>query len=123
MICSLCIGTQGQPADLGILEALDNLVSAHTKGDPMCTLLWTNKSLRNLEKGLKEKGFDVCYRVVGELLKKLGYGLQADKKTLTVTPSHPDRDKQFEHINKETTEAMAKGIPVLSTLVFHFFLL
>ena len=80
----------------------------------MCTLLWTNKSLRNLEKGLKEKEFDVCYRVVGELLKKLGYGLQADKKTLTVTPSHPDRDKQFEYINKETTEAMAKGIPVLS---------
>jgi hypothetical protein len=98
----------------GILEALDNLVSAHTKGDPMCTLLWTNKSLRNLEKGLKEKGFDVCYRVVGELLKKLGYGLQADKKTLTVTPSHPDRDEQFEYINKETTEAMAKGMPVLS---------
>ena len=98
----------------GILEALENLVRAHTKGDPMCPLLWTNKSLRNLEKGLKEEGFNVCYRVVGEMLKKLGYGLQADKKTLTVTPSHPDRDKQFEHINKETTEAMAKGIPVLS---------
>ena len=98
----------------GILEALDEIVSAHTKGDPMCSLLWTNKSLRNLEAGLKERGFEVCYRVVGEMLKKLGYGLQADKKTLTVKPAHADRNEQFEYINKETTGAMAKGIPVLS---------
>jgi hypothetical protein len=98
----------------GILGALDELVSAHTKGDPMRSLIWTNKSLRNLEKGLKAKGFDVCYRVVGVMLKMLGYGLQADKKALTSTPSHPDRDKQFEYINTETTKAVAAGNPVLS---------
>jgi hypothetical protein len=98
----------------GILEALDELVSAHTKGDPMSTLLWTNKSLRNLENGLKGNGFDVSYRVVGIMLKMLGYGLQSDKKTLTVTPSHPDRDEQFEHINRETSKAVAAGSPVIS---------
>jgi len=98
----------------GILEKLDELVSAHTKGDPMCSLLWTNKSLRNLMAGLNDEGFEVCHRVVGEMLKKLGYGLQSDKKTLTVKPAHADRDEQFEYINKETTEAMAKGAPVLS---------
>jgi hypothetical protein len=98
----------------GILVALEELVSAHTKGDPMCSLLWTNKSLRNLESGLNEKGFEVCHRVVGEMLKKLGYGLQADKKTLTVKPAHADRDEQFEYIGKETAEAMANGTPVLS---------
>ena len=97
-----------------ILDVLNELVSAHTKGDPMNSLLWTNKSLRNLEEGLKAKGFEVCYRVVGVLLKKLGYGLQADKKTLTVTPSHPDRNKQFEYINTETTKAIEAGKPVLS---------
>ena len=48
------------------------------------------------------------------MLKMLGYGLQADKKTLTVTPSHPDRDKQFEHINSETSKALATGSPVIS---------
>jgi hypothetical protein len=53
---------------------------SHTKGDPMKTLLWTNKSMRHLEKGLAEQGFNACYRVAGELLKMLGYGLQADKK-------------------------------------------
>jgi transposase len=99
----------------GILEALERLVSAHTKGDPMDPLLlWTNKSLRNLEKEIKNEGFQVSYRVVGIMLKRLGYSLQADKKTLTVTPSHPDRNKQFEHINAETSKAIEAGNPVLS---------
>ena len=36
----------------GILKALEGLVSAHTKGDPMVPLLWTNKSLRTLERDI-----------------------------------------------------------------------
>jgi hypothetical protein len=93
---------------------LEELVSAHTKGDPETTLLWTNKSLRNLEKGLAEKGYKASYRVVGEMLKMLGYGLQADKKTLTLTESHADRDAQFEYINRRCKLANAEGIPVLT---------
>jgi hypothetical protein len=98
----------------GMMGALEELVSAHTKGGPMRLMLWTNKSLRNLEKGLNEQGYKVCYRVVGEMLKKLGYGLQADKKTLTPTPPPPDRDAQFEHINAQAGSAVASGNPVLS---------
>jgi hypothetical protein len=98
----------------GILDMLVALVSAHTKGDPMTTLLWTNRSLRNLERGLAEKGYQASYRVVGEMLKMLGYGLQADKKTLTVTESYADRDAQFEYINRRCKEANARGIPVIS---------
>ena len=98
----------------GILEALKILVDAHTKGDPMCELLHTNKSMKNLQKGLNAQGFKVSHRVVGELLKKLGYGLQADKKTLTVKPSHPDRNGQFEYINEEAKKAHGAGNPVVS---------
>jgi hypothetical protein len=98
----------------GILESLEDLVSAHTKGDPMCALLWTNKSLRNLEAGLLGLGYTVCYQVVGVMLNMRGYGLQADKKTLTVTAPYKDRDAQFEPINKECKKAAAKGEPVLS---------
>jgi DNA-binding phage protein len=97
-----------------ILNILKELVCAHTKGDPMTTLLWTNKSLRNLEKGLAEKGYKVCYRVVGEMLKMSGFGLQSDKKTLTVGESHIDRDAQFEYINEQCKQANGKGIPVIS---------
>ncbi|MDR2438335.1 MAG: ISAzo13 family transposase, partial [Planctomycetaceae bacterium] len=98
----------------GIPEVLEGIVSAHTKGDPMTTLLWTNQSLRNLEKGLVEKGYSVSYRVVGEMLKMLGYGLQADKKTLTATQSHTDHNAQFEYINEQCKLANARGVPVIS---------
>ena len=98
----------------GILEALSELVDAHTKGDPMRLLLWTNKSFRNLEIGLLELGFTACHRIVGEMLRKLGYGLQANKKTLTITPSHADRDAQFDHINDEAKKAAAESNPVIS---------
>jgi hypothetical protein len=97
----------------GIPDTLEELVSARTKDDPMTTLLWTNKSLRNLEKGLSEKGYKASYRVVGEMLKMLGYGLQADKKTLTATESPADRDAQFEYINSQCKAAYTKGIPVV----------
>lgn len=97
-----------------ILDALLEMLEAHTKGDPMNLLLWTNKSLRKLSAALGEKGFLANKDTVGFMLKMLGYGLQADKKTLTVKPSHPDRDKQFEHINGESKKAVAEGNPVLS---------
>ncbi|WP_343378890.1 hypothetical protein [Candidatus Bathycorpusculum sp.] len=82
-----------------ILNALKNLVEPHTKDDPIRTNLWTNKSLRKLQKNLNQQGYKVSYRIVGKMLKQLGYGLQANKKTLTVGPSHPDRDAQFEYLN------------------------
>jgi hypothetical protein len=97
-----------------ILAALAELVEAHTKGDPVRLLLWTNKSLRNLSAAMKEKGYSANKGTISTMLKMLGYGLQADKKTLTVKPSHPDRDAQFEHINEETQKAVAAGSPVLS---------
>jgi hypothetical protein len=78
--------TTNQPT---ILNALKDLVEPHTKGDPMRANLWTNKSLRNLKKSLNEQGYKVSYRIVGVILKNLGYGLQADKKTLTVEPLIP----------------------------------
>jgi len=97
-----------------ILDELSKLVEAHTKGDPMRLLLWTNKSLRILSLSLSEKGFSANKDTVGQMLKMLGYGLQADKKTLTVKPSHPDRNSQFEHINSEAKKAVVMGNPVIS---------
>jgi hypothetical protein len=98
----------------GILPALEELVSAHTKGDPMTTLLGTNKSLRNLSKELEKKGYKACHCVIGEMLKIPGYGLQADKKTLALTKTHAGRNAQFEYINEQGKKADAEGIPVIS---------
>ena len=98
----------------GILLFLKDMVEPHTKGDPERSLLWTNKSLRTLETELAREGFKASHRAVGEMLKMLGYSLQANKKTLTAKASHEDRNAQFEYINSETLDANAAGNPVLS---------
>jgi len=97
-----------------IMDVLRELLEPHTKGDPMRLLLWTNKSLRSMSTALAEKGYAANKDTVGVMLRMLGYGLQAGKKTLTVKPSHPDRDAQFEHINSESRIAITQGNPVLS---------
>jgi hypothetical protein len=97
-----------------ILDTLTEIVQPHTKGNPTNQCLWTNKSLRTLSKALAQKGYTVKKDTIRHMLKGLGYGLQADKKTLTVKPSHKDRDAQFEHINQETIKAVGLGCPVLS---------
>lgn len=97
-----------------ILSSLLELLEPHTKGDPMRPLLWTNKSNIALSEGLAKMGHVVSKTTVAKLLKMLGYGLQATKKSLTAKPTHPDRDKQFEHINDEAKKAFANGNPVLS---------
>src|SRR5665647_2877763 len=96
----------------GLIEALESIVTPHTRGDPMKVLLWSSKSLRNIEKLLKEKGYMVSYVTVGELLKSLGYSLQGNKKT-DEGGNDPDRNEQFEFINKTALSFMADNAPVI----------
>lgn len=97
-----------------ILKELEKLLEPYTKGDPMNPLKWTSKSMRNLEDALEQKGYKVSDTVIAEMLKKLGYSLQSNKKDLAIKPSHPDRNAQFEHINKTALEYMQAGEPVIS---------
>ncbi len=96
-----------------ILPTLEGIVNAHTRGDPMNPLLWTSKSLRHIEKALKEKGFKVSYVTVGELLKSLGYSLQANRKT-DEGATIEDRNEQFEYINTSAISFMTNQYPVIS---------
>lgn len=73
-----------------------------------------NKKLRNLAEGLVEKGFKVSHVTVGKLLSKLGYSLQMNKKCLQVGQAHPDRNEQFEYINKQAQKFMDEEEPVIS---------
>lgn len=97
----------------GLMEALEAIVNPHTRGDPMKVLLWSSKSLRKIEKALKEKGYLISYVTVGELLKSLGYSLQANKKT-DEGSNDADRNEQFEFINKTALSFMADAAPVIS---------
>lgn len=99
--------------DAELLSALESLVEPVTRGDPESPLRWTCKSLRQLESELVTQGYSVSHTSIGSLLKKLGYSLQGNRKTLEGT-NHPDRNAQFEYINARTEEAVRTRQPVIS---------
>jgi Rhodopirellula transposase DDE domain len=102
--------TETQP---GLLETLNDLVQSAIRGDPEAALVWVSKSQRHLSAALAELGFTAGQKLVGRLLKRLGFSLQANAKTREGT-SHPDRNAQFEHINAEVKAFQAAGEPVIS---------
>jgi Rhodopirellula transposase DDE domain len=97
----------------GLEEALERLVDPVTRGGPESPLRWTSKSGAKLAQALRVIGHDVVDRTVLRLLKAKGYSLQANKKTREGA-IHPDRDRQFHHINQTVTAAIAAGEPVIS---------
>ena len=96
-----------------LLKALEALVSPETRGDPESPLRWTTKSTRKLSAVLKEKSFSVSHEKVSQLLKGLGYSLQAPRKT-NEGKSHPDRNSQFKYINNQTEIFQSQELPVIS---------
>ena len=98
---------------LGILEALNDLVEPSIRGDPQAPLRWVSKSQRHLSAALAERGFIAGQKLVGRLLKRLNFSLQANCKTREGA-NHPDRNAQFEHINAEVKAFQASGQPVIS---------
>ena len=97
----------------GLLEALDEIVQSAIRGDPEAALLWVSKSQRHLAEALIERGFTVSHKLVGRLLRRLGFSLQANRKTREGL-NHPDRDAQFEHINQLIKDFQAAGQPAIS---------
>jgi hypothetical protein len=96
-----------------LLEDLNGLVEPDARGDPMSPLRWTCKSVRRLARELRGLGYAISYTVVGELLKRLNFSLQANSKTRE-GEACPDRDAQFNHINACVKSAMAENQPVIS---------
>ena len=99
--------------DPGLVLALNRLIEPATRGEPTSPLLWTSKSTRKLAKQLQRQGHQVSYRTVARLLQDLGYSLQANRKTRE-GKQHPDRDAQFEYINKKVRSFQRRGQPVIA---------
>ena len=97
----------------GLLDDLNALVEPDARGDPMSPLRWTCKSLRRLADELGNLGHKVSHTVVGELLKKQKFSLQANSKTREGA-DNPDRDAQFRLINEAFKTAMAENQPAIS---------
>src|ERR1051325_528050 len=99
--------------DPTLLTDLEHLVDPATRGDPMAPLRWTCKSTRQLATALQALGHTVSYPTVATLLYHLGYSLQANRKTREGS-SHPDRNAQFEFINRQVVAFQKAKQPVIS---------
>jgi len=95
-----------------VRKAIDDLVEDSTRGDPMCPLKWTSKSIRHIAEVLSKKGIEVSRESVRAILKDLGYSLRANDKSLE--DSHPDRDEQFRYISKRVNSLLRRSLPVIS---------
>lgn len=108
-----------------IVDALEKLIDPSTRGDPMSPLRWTCKSTRQLADALGEHDYHISHSTVAELLQHLGYSLQGNAKTIE-GKQHPDRDAQFQYINRLTKRYLRRKCPALSVdtkkkeLVGHF---
>jgi DNA-binding phage protein len=99
--------------DPHLVQALETLVDPVTRGDPMSLLRWTCKSAAKLAAALQAQGHAVSERTVNRLLHDLGYSLQSNRKTLEGC-HHPDRDAQFQYINRRAKVFQKQGQPVVS---------
>ena len=99
--------------DPTLAEALERLVEPVSRGDPQSPLRWTCKSTRRLAKELTSQGYIVSHRLVAELLHELDYSLQSNRKTREGT-NHPDRNAQFEYINRKTSQWISRRQPAIS---------
>jgi hypothetical protein len=89
------------------------LIDPVTRGDPESPLRWTCKSTRKLADELTHQDHQVGPRTVAALLHKAGYSLQANRKTREGA-AHPDRNAQFEYINKNVRRFLERQQPAIS---------
>jgi len=99
--------------DPQILDSLERLIEPQTRGDPENPLRWICKSTRTLAAQLTNQKHRISHEKVAQLLRDQDYSLQSNRKTKE-GDDHPDRDRQFRHINAEVKRALAGGVPVIS---------
>lgn len=102
-----------EKSDLELVPLLESLVHPTTRGDPESPLRWVCKSVRTLARELSSANHPVSASKVGQLLRTLGYSLQAAAKTKEGA-DHPDRNAQFEFINARAADFLSRGLPVIS---------
>ncbi len=102
--------SQTNPA---VLNDLRQLVEPATMGDPVRPLLWVSKSREKLASALRALNHAVSANTVGKMLTTLGYSRQVNRKTKEGS-HHPDRDRQFQHINHQVLALQAADQPVIS---------
>ena len=97
-----------------IAERIRKLVDGTTYGDPERVLSYTTESLRKIQVELANEGIKLSHTTINHILEEMNYSRQQNQKMLQKGAPHPDRNAQFEHINKTAAEHIKAGVPVIS---------
>jgi DDE family transposase len=100
-------------SDPKLVDRLEAMMDAQTRGDPESPLRWTCKSTRAIAHDLTRGQHPVSHTKVAQILHDQGYSLQSNRKT-EEGEDHPDRDAQFRHINTAVKQCLKQGWPVIS---------
>jgi hypothetical protein len=94
-------------------QLFEGLVEPLTCGDPESPFRWTCKSTRTLAAEITAQHRPLSREKVSQLLRSMNHSLQSSRK-MEEAEDHPDRDAQFEYINRQMRRALAAGMPVIS---------
>lgn len=94
-------------------SCIEDIIEPDVRGDPESPLRWTCKSVRNISDFLSEQGYLVSRQTVARILCEMEFSLQGNRKTKE-GEDHPDRDKQFQFINRTCKRFLSEGCPVIS---------
>lgn len=109
----------GRKAALATIDGLDEaflrVIADHTAGSPMDdSVKWTHLTRGEIAQLLqRQENITVSVTVIDQLLAKHHYRRRQAQKT-RVTGRHPQRNAQFENINRVKQQYQAAGNPVLS---------
>jgi hypothetical protein len=90
------------------------LVEPETAGDPQSERKWVRVSLRNLADLLKPMRPGVSPATIARLLRKNDYSLRVNAKEKEPGSQHPDRNEQFEYIEKQVAKFRKASEPIIS---------
>ena len=100
-------------ADPEVSRRLRRILDETTAGNPMSLLKWTGKSTRTMAAELSRQGHPVSAMTVCRCLWAMEYSLQGNVKSLE-GKQHPDRNEQFQYINRQGKSFQQSGDPVIS---------
>ena len=108
----------GRKSSFEVIANLDEtflrVIGPYTAGSPMDERIkWTNLNRPQIAELLSEAGVSVSVTVVDQLLAKHNYRRRQLQKR-GKTGEHPQRNEQFENIQRLQSEYAAAGNPVLS---------
>jgi len=95
----------------GLIKTLKKL--ANPKGNPESPFLHTTESMDHLADEMQKRGYSISSMSAYRILKNEGFALKANKKNIE-GGKHPDRNAQFEHIEKQSNEFQMLNVPILS---------